>query len=112
MRLAKEHHLCFLQVLVAFFSCEISLRHFLFLIKASSLATLLQNSFHLDCQANSDSDYTEQRQFSDSADFPMDEEENNRRVATIGHPLTHPVSMPASNGLRYNAQQPVMQDVP
>jgi hypothetical protein len=42
----------------------------------------------------------------------MDEEDSNRRVGTIGHPLTHPVSMPASNGLRYNAQQPAMQDVP
>lgn len=42
----------------------------------------------------------------------MDEEDNNRRVGTIGHPLTHPVSIPSSNGLRYSTQQPALQDAP
>ncbi|GAT24295.1 MesA [Aspergillus luchuensis] len=42
----------------------------------------------------------------------MDEEENTRRGGAVGHPLAQPVSIPATNGLRYNTQQPAMQEVP
>jgi len=42
----------------------------------------------------------------------MDEDDHNRRINTLGHPLAQPVSIPVSNGLRYNAQATAsMQDV-
>ncbi|PYI05264.1 hypothetical protein BO78DRAFT_296675, partial [Aspergillus sclerotiicarbonarius CBS 121057] len=67
----------------------------------------------LDGPINTDGDYTgASRQYSGSTGFHMDEEENTRRGAAVGHPLAQPVSIPATNGLRYNTQQPAMQDVP
>ncbi|PKY02861.1 hypothetical protein P168DRAFT_239932, partial [Aspergillus campestris IBT 28561] len=76
-------------------------------------ATLLQNSFQLDGPLHSDNDYSgSQRQFPGPMGFSMDEEENHRRGNAAGHPLAQPVSVPATNGLRYNTQQPAMQDLP
>ncbi|KAF9886677.1 meiosis-specific transcription factor ndt80 [Aspergillus nanangensis] len=67
----------------------------------------------MDGPITTDSDYTgAQRQFPGPMGFPMDEEDSSRRGSSVGHPLAQPVSIPATNGLRYNAQQPAMQDVP
>ncbi|RAH52237.1 hypothetical protein BO85DRAFT_346911, partial [Aspergillus piperis CBS 112811] len=67
----------------------------------------------LDGPINTDGDYTgTSRPFSSSTGFSMDEEENTRRGGAVGHPLAQPVSIPATNGLRYNTQQPAMQEVP
>lgn len=83
------------------------------LIMSSFLATLLQSTFPLDGPINTDGDYTgTSRPFSSSTGFSMDEEENIRRGGAVGHPLAQPVSIPATNGLRYNTQQPAMQEVP
>ncbi|PYH61449.1 uncharacterized protein BO96DRAFT_430043 [Aspergillus niger CBS 101883] len=80
---------------------------------SSFLATLLQSTFPLDGPINTDGDYTgTSRPFSSSTGFSMDEEENIRRGGAVGHPLAQPVSIPATNGLRYNTQQPAMQEVP
>lgn len=67
----------------------------------------------MDGPITTDSDYTaSQRSFSGSIGFSMDDEETSRRGSAVGHPLAQPVSIPATNGLRYNAQQSAMQDVP
>ncbi|PWY74566.1 hypothetical protein BO94DRAFT_430793, partial [Aspergillus sclerotioniger CBS 115572] len=67
----------------------------------------------LDGPINTDGDYTgASRPYSSSTGFHMDEEESSRRGGAVGHPLAQPVSIPATNGLRYNTQQPAMQDVP
>ncbi|RAK71168.1 uncharacterized protein BO72DRAFT_340862, partial [Aspergillus fijiensis CBS 313.89] len=67
----------------------------------------------LDGPLNNDGDYAgAQRPFSGSTAFSMDEEENTRRGGAVGHPLAQPVSIPATNGLRYNTQQTALQDVP
>lgn len=77
------------------------------------LATLLQpNPFSLDYPVTTDSDYTSHRSFTGSSGFSMEEDDHNRRVNTLGHPLAQPVSIPVSNGLRYSAQATAsMQDV-
>ncbi|PYH50613.1 uncharacterized protein BO96DRAFT_304005, partial [Aspergillus niger CBS 101883] len=51
------------------------------------------------------------RQSSSCSGFPMAEEKIAQRGGAVGHPLAQLVSVPAINGLRYNAQQPVMQDL-
>jgi hypothetical protein len=67
----------------------------------------------MDGPITTDSDYTgTPRQFSGPIGFSMDDEDGNRSRSTVGHPLAQPVSIPASNGLRYNTQQPAMQDPP
>ncbi|KAE8410277.1 hypothetical protein BDV36DRAFT_289718 [Aspergillus pseudocaelatus] len=76
-------------------------------------ATLLQNSFQMDGPITTDSDYTGgQRPFSGPISFSMDDEDHSRRGSAVGHPLAQPVSIPATNGLRYNTQQSALQDVP
>ncbi|KAH8432172.1 uncharacterized protein LDX57_009813 [Aspergillus melleus] len=65
----------------------------------------------MDGPITTDSDYTaSQRPFSGSIGFSMDDEGTSRRGSAVGHPLAQPI--PATNGLRYNAQQSAMQDVP
>ncbi|KAF5858211.1 hypothetical protein ETB97_004665 [Aspergillus alliaceus] len=67
----------------------------------------------MDGPITTDSDYTGgQRPFSGPISFPMDDEEQSRRGSAVGHPLGQPVSIPATNGLRYNTQQSTLQDVP
>ncbi|GIJ88656.1 hypothetical protein Asppvi_007581 [Aspergillus pseudoviridinutans] len=66
----------------------------------------------LEGPVNSDSDYTgAPRQFAGHTGFPMDDEDNRRRNGAIGPSLAQPVSIPATNGLRYSTQQSAMQDV-
>lgn len=80
---------------------------------SSPAATLLHNSFQMDGPITTDSDYTGgQRPFSGPISFPMDDEDHSRRGSAVGHPLAQPVSIPATNGLRYNTQQSALQDVP
>lgn len=74
------------------------------------LATLLHNPFSVDYPVTTDTDYSH-RSFTNSSGFSMDEDDHNRRVNTLGHPLAQPVSIPVSNGLRYNAQTTSMHDV-
>ncbi|GMF77841.1 unnamed protein product [Aspergillus oryzae] len=67
----------------------------------------------MDGPITTDSDYTGgQRPFSGPISFPMDDEDHSRRGSAVGHPLAQPVSIPATNGLRYNTQQSALQDVP
>ncbi|KAK6814774.1 hypothetical protein RU639_009886 [Aspergillus parasiticus] len=66
----------------------------------------------MDGPITTDSDYTGgQRPFSGPISFPMDDEGHSRRGSAVGHPLAQPVSIPATNGLRYNTQQSALQDV-
>ncbi|KAE8144670.1 p53-like transcription factor [Aspergillus avenaceus] len=73
----------------------------------------MHNSMQMDNSSiTADSDYAGgQRPFSGPMSFSMDGEDNTRRSSAVGHPLAQPVSIPATNGLRYT-QQPALQDVP
>lgn len=74
----------------------------------------MQNSFQLDYPASSDSDCIgPQRAFSSSAAFATEEDEQHRRVGSLGHTLSQPATAPVSvsNGFRYSNQQSGLQDV-
>ncbi|OJZ80021.1 hypothetical protein ASPFODRAFT_148347, partial [Aspergillus luchuensis CBS 106.47] len=74
------------------------------------LATVLRSILSLDGSKATDRDYTgTSRQTSSCSGFTMDEEEIPRRGGAVGHPLAQPVSSSATNNLRYDAQQPVVQ---
>ncbi|KAL4888927.1 p53-like transcription factor [Aspergillus ambiguus] len=76
-------------------------------------STLLQSTFSMDGPITADNDYTgTPRHFPGPISFSLDDEDGTRNRSTVGHPLAQPVSIPASNGLRYSTQQAAMQDVP
>ncbi|OJZ80176.1 hypothetical protein ASPFODRAFT_148156, partial [Aspergillus luchuensis CBS 106.47] len=76
------------------------------------LATVLQYTFPLEGSKATYGEYTgASRQSSNLSGSRMAEEEIAQRGGAVGHPLAQPVSIPATNGLRYNAQQPVMQSL-
>lgn len=78
------------------------------------LESALPNPYSSEYPATTDTtDYTStNRSFSGSSGFTMDDEEHTRRVNTLGHPLAQPVSIPASNGMRYNTLPPAIHDMP
>ena len=77
------------------------------------LESALPNLYSSEYPATTDSDYTStNRSFSGSSGFTMDDEDHTRRVNTLGHPLAQPVSIPASNGMRYNTLPPAIHDMP
>lgn len=64
------------------------------------LATLLSESFAIDCPVTTDGDYIS----SQVTGFPNDEDDNSQRVGGLA-------SMPVTNGVRYHAPQSAMQDL-
>ncbi|KAJ5673735.1 p53-like transcription factor DNA-binding [Penicillium macrosclerotiorum] len=63
-------------------------------------SSLLPDSFAMDCPVTTDGDYIN----SHVTGFPTDDEDSSQRVGGFS-------SMPVTNGVRYHAQQPAMQDL-
>lgn len=64
------------------------------------LATLLSETFAMDCPVTTDGDYIS----SQVTGFPTDEDDHSQRVGGLA-------SMPLTNGVRYHAPQSAMQDL-
>ncbi|OJJ46619.1 hypothetical protein ASPZODRAFT_16376 [Penicilliopsis zonata CBS 506.65] len=73
-------------------------------------ATFLHNTLSLEYPGTTEGDYGTHRQFPGASGFGPDED-GSRRVGALGNPLVQPVSIPGTNGVRYSAQQPALQDV-
>ncbi|KAL4880791.1 hypothetical protein BJY04DRAFT_70752 [Aspergillus karnatakaensis] len=79
----------------------------------SSTAALLHSPFPLDGPITTDGDYSGgQRSYPGPTGFSMDDDDSHRRSSAVGGHLAQSVPIPATNGLRYNAQQSAMQDNP
>lgn len=63
-------------------------------------ASLLPDSFAMDCPVTTDGNYIN----SHVTGYPTDEDDGNQRVGGLA-------SMPVTNGVRYHAQQNAMQDL-
>jgi hypothetical protein len=84
-----------------------------FLTIGLSTALLQNPPFQLDYSpSSSESDCIgPQRAFSTSAAFPTDDDEQNRRIGSLGHSLSQPGATPATNSFRFNTQNSALQDV-